>query len=91
MRVNYTSEFKEGLAKQVKYISLDKPYAARKFKNDIIKETKGIVKMPYSYRKSIFFDDDNIRDLIYKGYCIVFNIQETRVIVFSIVKYQNYR
>ena len=32
--------------------------------------------MPYGNRKSIFFDRDNIRDLVYKGYVIVYKIDD---------------
>ena len=90
MKIKYTSEFNSKLAEQVKYIAKDKPSAARKFKNDIISKTNDISKMPYSNRKSIFFDDSNIRDLIFKGYCIIFHIHKETITVFSIIKYQNY-
>jgi len=30
--------------------------------------------MPFKFRKSIYIDDDNMRDLIFKGYTIVYKI-----------------
>ncbi len=44
--------------------------------------------MPYAYRKSIYFNDKNIRDLIFKGYTIVFLITENKIEIYGFVKYQ---
>ena len=45
--------------------------------------------MPYSYRKSIFFDREDIRDLVFKGYVITFVIKNNIIEVFGFIKYQN--
>jgi len=46
--------------------------------------------MPYSNRKSMFFNNENIRDLVFKGYVIVYKIdeQEEEIVVFGFYKYQ---
>lgn len=46
--------------------------------------------MPYSIRKSVFFDRNDIRDLIYKGYIIVYKISEDEksTEVFGFVKWE---
>ncbi len=46
--------------------------------------------MPYSNRKSIFFEDVEIRDLVFKGYVIVYRINKTKELieVFGFAKYQ---
>jgi len=36
----------------------------------------------------IYFDDTSIRDLIFKGYTIVFRIIDNTIEVFGFVKYQ---
>jgi hypothetical protein len=41
------------------------------------------------FRKSIYFENSNIRDLIFKGYTVVFRINEEQIEVFGFVKYQN--
>jgi hypothetical protein len=50
---------------------------------------KKIPEVPYSNRKSIFFDRNDIRDLIYKGYIIVYKINEVEksIEVFGFVKW----
>jgi hypothetical protein len=46
--------------------------------------------MPYKYRKSIYFDNENIRDLIYKGYTIPYLIDEDNksIVLLGIIKYK---
>jgi mRNA-degrading endonuclease RelE of RelBE toxin-antitoxin system len=49
------------------------------------------VDMPYKCRKSIYFNDDTKRDLIYKGYTIVYKIDEDKdtITIIGMKKYQN--
>ena len=48
--------------------------------------------MPYKFRKSIYFEDDNIRDYIYKGYVIPYLIdtEEDKIILLGMVKYREH-
>jgi len=91
MKIKILQSFSFKLANQVEYIAKDKPVAARKFKNEILFLLKQIPKNPYLNRKSIYFDDSNIRDLIYKGYVIVYriNILKDRIEIFGFIKYQD--
>ncbi|AHM63388.1 hypothetical protein D770_25725 [Flammeovirgaceae bacterium 311] len=90
MKIKITKGFRDKLNAQVEYIAKDKPAAARKFKNDIISRIKGIPAKPYIYRKSIFFDREDIRDLIFKGYVVVYKINEgsQTLEVFGFTKWQ---
>jgi len=90
MKIKVLQRFSNKLAKQVEYIAKDKPIAARKFKIEIINLLENISLNPYLNRKSIYFDDSNIRDIIYKGYVIVYRINKTqqRIEVFGFIKYQ---
>jgi len=90
MKISITEDFKSKLADQAEFIARDKPGAARKFKNELLKRIKEIPKMPKKHRKSIFFENENIRDLIYKGYTIVYRIkEEERIIeVFGLTKFE---
>lgn len=44
--------------------------------------------MPLKNRKSIFFDKDNIRDLVFKGYIVIYIVkkEEDSVEVFGFTK-----
>lgn len=89
MKVVFKDSFVDRLEKQIDYISIDSPPRARKFKNDLLNRVKEISKNPFRYRKSIYFNTDNVRDLIFKGYTIVFRINNDTIEVFGLVKYQN--
>jgi len=45
---------------------------------------------PWQFRKSVYFDDPNIRDLIFKGYTIVFRINQNTIEVFGFLKFQKF-
>jgi plasmid stabilization system protein ParE len=90
MKIKITKGFRDKLNAQVDYIAKDKPVAARKFKNDVVNKIKNIPTMPFGNRKSIFFDRDDIRDLVFKGYVIVYKVnQELQEIeIFGFTKWQ---
>lgn len=54
MKIDITKVFRLDLDSQVRYISKDKPLAARKFKSDLIKNIKKDLKQPFHYKKSIY-------------------------------------
>jgi len=89
MKIIFKDTFVDRLEKQIEFIALDNPSIARKFKNKLLAQIKQIPRNPYQYRKSIYFNDINIRDMIFKGYTIVFRITDTAIEVFGFVKYQN--
>lgn len=90
MKLKITEAFKTKLIHQIDFIAQDKPAAAQKFKDDVITQIQRLISMPFSNRKSIFFNNENIRDLVFKGYVIVYKIdeKEDEIIVFGFGKYQ---
>ncbi|HPW67055.1 MAG TPA: type II toxin-antitoxin system RelE/ParE family toxin [Salinivirgaceae bacterium] len=88
MKILFKESFLIRLESQIEYISLDSPKRARKFKNDLLDRIKEIHQNPYKYRKSIYFDNISIRDLIFKGYTIVFRINEDQIEIFGFLKHQ---
>lgn len=91
MKVEITLSFREKLGNQTAFISKDKPNAARKFKQEIISKIRQLPQNPYSNRKSIYFDRSDIRDMIFKGYTIVYLIDEKKksIVVFGFTKFEN--
>ncbi|MCF8346553.1 MAG: type II toxin-antitoxin system RelE/ParE family toxin [Bacteroidales bacterium] len=71
MKLRILNSFADKLNNQVAYIAKDKPGAARKFKLDILKRIREIPDMPFANRKSIFFDREDIRDLIFSSLMVV--------------------
>jgi plasmid stabilization system protein ParE len=88
MKIVFKDTFIIRLEKQIEFIAIDSPKRARKFKTDLFGKIKEIATNPYLYRKSIYFEDENIREMIFKGYTIVFRITQTRLEIFGFVKYQ---
>ena len=91
MKIEITSGFRDKLKRQIQYISNDKPQAARKFNQLVFQEIRKLSNNPKKNRKSIFFDNDNIRDLIVKGYLIIYEIlpDENKIAVMGFYKWEN--
>ena len=89
MRIIFKDTFINRLGNQLDFIAQDNPANSRKFKNDLFTLLKAILSNPQEHRKSIWYNDENIRDLIFKGYTIVFRINNDTIEVFGFVKYQN--
>lgn len=91
MTIKISKAFLELLKEQVHYIYKDKPKAALKFRKDLLNNIKKDLKHPFQFKKSIFFDNEYIRDYIFKGYVSVYeiNLEENIVVVFGFIKYRD--
>ncbi|KOP36588.1 MULTISPECIES: type II toxin-antitoxin system RelE/ParE family toxin [unclassified Flavobacterium] len=91
MKINFTEDFLFALEDQVDYIAQDKPKAAKKFKNDLLKKIKKDIQNPFLFQRSQYFDNENIRDYVFKGYVSVYevDIEEQAIFVFKFIKYRN--
>ena len=91
MKVSFEEKFIIALNNQVRCISKDKPISSRKFKNELIKNLKKDLKRPYHFKKSRYYDDENIRDYVFKGYTSVYKIDiiQDVIIVFGFIKYKD--
>jgi plasmid stabilization system protein ParE len=53
-------------------------------------QIKNLPNNPYKFRKSFYFDDENIRDMIFKKYTIVYEIDlDNDMIVILNIFYKN--
>jgi plasmid stabilization system protein ParE len=91
MNIRFEESFIDSLALKLEYIAKDNPNAARKFKNDLIAACKDILHMPYKHRKSIYYDDENVRDMIFRGYVIIYIIEDAMVSVFALIHHEKYQ
>ena len=88
MKIVFKDTFVFRLERQISYIANDNPTAAKKFKRGLLEKIKAIPSNPLIFRKSIYFQDESIRDLIFKGYTVVFRINGNQIEVFGFVKFQ---
>lgn len=91
MKIEFHPEFTAALIEQIRTIAEDKPRAAREFRQNLIAQCKSLVDMPYRCRKSIYYHDENVRDLVFRGYIIVYMIQEDSIVIASLINQQNFK
>ena len=84
MKVSFIEDFMFQLNEQLKYIAKDKPVAARKFKDDLLKKIKKDLINPFHFKKSIYFENEIYRDYVFKGYTIIVRIDSEKEIVYII-------
>jgi plasmid stabilization system protein ParE len=72
------------------FIALDSVQRAISFQIDLDALVDNIVNFPLKYRKSIYFDDENIRDIVFKGYVVPYevNMESMTITVLGIVKWK---
>ncbi len=74
MQIKQTARFLQELETIIDFIAQDSVERALGFQDALIQEIYRLPKNPYICRKSTKANDENIRDLIYKGYVIPFRI-----------------
>ena len=82
MTIIRTEEYQKELLAILKYIAKDKITASRKFKKDLNIQISKIPEFPYKYRQSFYFEDENIRDMIFKSYTINYDIDLNKNTIF---------
>lgn len=90
MKILKREEFNQELKNILYFIAQDNKQNAKIFKNELIERIHKLSNMPYKFRKSIFFNDEQIRDLVFKGYVIAYEINdiESEIIIIGICKYK---
>lgn len=90
MRIVRSTKYAQSLKTIITYISTDSKPRAFNFKSELDKNINNLWNMPFKFRQSIYFEDENIRDLIFKGYTVVYKVDELKEIItiIGIKKYQ---
>lgn len=88
MKIEIQDSFSEKLLEVLDFISKDKPIAARKFKADILKKIKSLQEFQFQCKKSIYFNENSIRDMVFKGYTVVYRVDSERnmILIFGLIK-----
>jgi plasmid stabilization system protein ParE len=80
-------KFIKNLSLIFEYIAKDKPLAAKQFKEELYNKIENLKNFPKMYRKSIYFDNENYRDLIFKGYTLIYKIEDDKILILDIFKW----
>jgi len=81
-----SERFRKELRAIAFYIREESPQNAVRFVALLKARIDTLVHSPYRYRRSIYFDDEQMRDMVYKGYTVVYEIDEEkeRIVLLSI-------
>jgi len=81
-----SDRFKDELEVIIDFIALDSVNRALTFYDEIIAKINKITDNPYLHRKRPSLNDDNVRELIYKGYTVPFEIdtKNNQIIILGI-------
>ena len=90
MKIIRTRNFLNKLKNILTYIAKDKISAAKQFRKDLNEKIKNLTYFPYKYRKSYYFNDENIRDTVFKGYTIIYKIEKNKITILDIFKKEQY-
>lgn len=63
------------------YISNDSLYHARKTINDILNQIEDLMLFPYMGRKVLEYNINNISELIYKSYRIIYEVESNKILI----------
>ena len=86
MQITRSRKYQTNLLIILRYIAKDKVSASKNFQKELDKLIKNIPNFPYKHKQSIYFDDKNIRDLVYKKHTInyEFNLEENTIEILNI-------
>lgn len=89
MIIKFEDFFLEQFNSILTHIAKDKKSASCAFKKNIQKKITLLKEQPLMHRRSHYFSDDTYRDLIHQGYTIIYKVEDTRIIILEIFKWQN--
>ena len=84
VRLNWHNFAKVDLIQIYNYIYQDSVYYAIKTINKITKTTDNLENFPYMGRKIPEFNEEDKRELIYKSYRIIYEVQLDKIIIHRI-------
>src|SRR3989338_8910186 len=83
--LSFVKQFKQSEVSIIK----DKKSAAIKFKSNLKEKIELLRVSPFMCEKSKYINNDNYRDLIFKGYTTIYKIEENQIKVLEIFKWED--
>jgi plasmid stabilization system protein ParE len=81
MKLEFNPLFEEALFGILMYIMQDIEQASLTFEEELFEHLDGLLLFPYKFRKSLYYDDEYIRDYIFMGYTIPYLVDEKRDVI----------
>jgi len=91
LKIVYSPLFSKRLTNTWDYIAKDSISSAMRFRNQLQLKIETIPNFPYKSRQSFYYDDENIRDYIFKGYTIPYliDLENNELVILDIFKWIN--
>ena len=82
-------EYLDGMKAIISFIARDSVTRAKNFKRQLDSRIDDLTHFPYKYRQSVHHSSKEVRDLIYKGYTIIYrvNIEKGKIEILEIFKW----
>jgi len=92
MKILKDEKFLHSLQSFLTHIVKDSVSQAIIFDDELNHAIENLVDMPYKFRQSYFYDNKNVRDLIYKGYVVPYLVDSENdvLVVLNIFKNRPY-
>ena len=84
MEIKKSHLFKIQLQNILEHIAKDKIIAMQNFRKELNILINDLPNIPYKYRKSYYCDDEKVRDMIYKGYTVIYKIYDDYILMVEI-------
>ena len=81
MKIVRSKKYTKSLQEALRFIAQDSRQRALNFKRELDEHIDDLNNMPFKFRQSIYFENKNMRDLIFKGYTIVYKINEEERVI----------
>ena len=82
-------EYSTALKIILSFIAKDSKNRALNFKSQLDNQIDNLINFPYKYKQSKNHNDENVRDMIFKGYTITYLIEndKNRIAILDIYKW----
>ena len=87
MKVIYEKQFRIALWDIADFIAKDSASASSKFKKELKSKFEIVRDNPKMYRKSIYYDNESYRDMVFMGYTTIYKIDNDEIKVLDIFKW----
>ena len=87
MHIELSERFITQLQAVLEFIAQDSFESALNFERELLDKIQRLDSMPRKYRKSIHFNNPNIRDFIFKGYVVPYFIENDKLVILGICKW----
>jgi len=79
-----STRFKIHLKTIAFFIKKDNRNASIRFVKELKLQINQLIDMPKKYQQSKYYDDETIRDMVFKGYTIIYKIYSDKIIILEI-------